>query len=116
MKKLDPIIHLFFLNLIMLLVLSSCSVITPTNPHMHKNTGNPMEPTRQISRVYPEKQNSNRYLNNNKKKKQSWTKINQVPGFDCPWDKSYHSTAEKKIQKKLNKSKAKLKKEVKKNR
>ncbi|MBN2611521.1 MAG: hypothetical protein JXB00_08195 [Bacteroidales bacterium] len=116
MKKLKPFAHLFYISLITLLVLSSCSVIKPRNPHMHKNTGNPMEPSRQISRVYPEKRDTNRYLNNNKKKKQKWTKIRQVPGFDCPWDKSYYSTSEKKIQKKLNKSKAKLKKAMKKNR
>jgi hypothetical protein len=96
----------------MILFLSSCSLLQPQNPYVIKNTGNPMEPTRQINRAYPASRDANRYLDSNKKKKRKWTKIRQVYGFDCPWDKTYTSTADKKIKCKLRRTKAKLKRQT----
>ena len=96
----------------MILFLSSCSLLQPPNPYVSKNTGNPMEPTRQINRAYPASRGANRYLDSNKKKKRKWTKIRQVYGFDCPWDKTYTSTADKKIKCKLRRTKAKLKRQT----
>lgn len=97
---------------LMILFLSSCSLLQPQNPHINKNTGNPMEPSRQISRVYPARRDANRYLDSNKKKKKKWTKIRQIHGFDCPWDKSYTSSADKWIKFKLSRTKAKLKRQI----
>ena len=71
-----------------------------------------MEPTRQISRVYPTKRDPNRYLNNNKRKKKVWTKTRQIHGTDCPWDRSYTSTAEQKVKHKEKKAKRKLKRQI----
>jgi hypothetical protein len=102
----------FFLNFIFL---SSCSVIQPGNPHKSPNKGNPMEPTRQISRVYPTKRDANRYLDSDKKKKKRWTKVRQISAFDCPWDRSFTSSAEKKVKCKLHRTRAKLKREIKRN-
>ena len=91
--------------------LSSCSLIQPQNPHLGNNTGNPLEHTRQISRIYPSRRDANRYLDSNKKKKRKWTTIRQIYGFDCPWDKSYTSTSDKRIKCKLRRTKAKLKRQ-----
>ena len=104
-------LHLLSVTFVIILFLSSCSLLKPANPHASKNTGNPMEPTRQINRVYPPKRDANRYLDSNKKKKKNWTKIRQAYGFDCPWDKSYTSTAERRIKCRLRRTKAKLRRQ-----
>ena len=111
-----PLIFLPATFVLMILFLSSCSMLQPQNPHVSKNTGNPMEPTRQINRVYPASREANRYLDSNKKKKRKWTKIRQIHGFDCPWDKSYTSSADKRIKCKLRRTKAKLKRQSRRNR
>lgn len=100
--------------IIIILFLSSCSLLKPANPHVSENTGNPMEPTRQINRVYPARRDANRYLDSDKKKKKNWTKIRQNYGFDCPWDKSYTSTAERRIKCRLRRTKAKLRRQARK--
>ncbi|MBN2215176.1 MAG: hypothetical protein JW723_13130 [Bacteroidales bacterium] len=102
---------LFFI----VLFFTSCSVIQPQNPYGSSNTGNPMEPTRQVNRVYPFQRDNNRYLDSNKKKKKSRTKIRQIYGFDCPWDKTYSSKAHKKIERKLWWRKLMLKREIRRN-
>ena len=103
---------LFYYLVIFLFLTNSCSILKPANPHISKNTGNPMEPTRQISRVYPGKRDPKRYLDNNKRKKKVWTKIHQIPGTDCPWDKSFTSSAERKVKNKETKAKRKLKRQI----
>jgi hypothetical protein len=97
------------------IMFSSCSIIQPRNSYAGSNTGNPMEPTRQINRVYPARHNTKRYLDSNKKKKRKWTKIRQIYGFDCPWDKSYTSKSHKKIECRLRWRKAKLRREIRRN-
>src|SRR4030042_226611 len=103
------LLFLLITFLFCILVFSSCSIIQPRNPYVSSNTGDPMEPTRQINRVYPTRRDATRYLDTNKKKKKKWTKIRQIYGFDCPWDKSYTSSADKRIKSKLRNSRAKLK-------
>jgi hypothetical protein len=114
--KMNQIRRLIFISVtsIIILFLSSCSLLKPANPHLSKNTGNPMEPTRQISRVYPPRRDANRYLDSNRKKKKNWTKIRQAYGFDCPWDKSFTSTAERRIKCRLRRTKAKLRRQARK--
>ncbi len=108
-KRLLFLIHVI---IILLFLLTSCSVLKPANSHISKNTGNPMEPTRQISRVYPVKRDPRRYLDSNKRKKKRWTKTRQIPGSDCPWDRSFTSSAERKVKHKEKRAKAKLKREI----
>ena len=111
-RRLIPLPSALFL---IIFFLSSCALLQPQNPHVSKNTGNPMEPTRQINRIYPKRRDTNRYLGSGKKKKKKWTKIRQIYGFDCPWDKSYTSTAEKKIKHRLRRTRSQLKRQTKRN-
>ncbi len=98
-----------------ILIFSSCSIVQKQNPYVGSNTGNPMEPTRQINRVYPSRRDDNRYLDSNKKRKKTWTKIRMIYPYDCPWDKTYTSNSHKRIERKLWWRRWKLKREIKRN-
>jgi hypothetical protein len=98
-----------------MLIFLSCSTIQQQNTYAGSNTGNPMEPTRQINRVYPSQRDDNRYLDSNKRKKKTWTKNKIIYAFDCPWDKTYTSSSYNRIKRKLWWRRLKLKREIRRN-
>jgi hypothetical protein len=113
-QKKRPLFLLVTLIFCMLIV-TSCSIIQTQNTYAGSNTGNPMEPTRQINRVYPSQRDDNRYLDSNKRKRKTWTRIRMIFPFDCPWDKTFTSTSHKRIERKLWWRRLKLKREIRRN-
>lgn len=91
------------LLLVFITILACSCASSGKSSYAGSNTGDPMVPTRHINRVVPPRKDNTRYLDSNKKKKKKWTKIKPAKGSDCPWREYYSSSAEKKIEKKLNK-------------